>query len=56
MVSKLFSIIGQIVMERLTSEQRSQIVEIYYQNQCSVRQTYQVLDLYCAHNRPTDKF
>ena len=30
-------------MERLTPEQRSQIVEIYYQNQYSVRQTYRAL-------------
>lgn len=43
-------------MERITPEQRLQIVQIYYQNQCSVRQTYRALrEFYGAHNRPTER-
>ena len=40
----------------MTPEQRLQIVQIYYQNQCSVRQTYRALrEFYGAHNRPTER-
>jgi hypothetical protein len=36
-------------MERLTNEQRLQIIEFYYQNQCSVR-NFQI-DKFCSAMR-----
>lgn len=52
----LFSILWQITMQRLTPEQRLQIVEIYFQNSRSVRQTYRALrPHYGAHNRPSEQ-
>lgn len=43
-------------MNRLTSEQRLQIVEIYFQNQCSVRNVFRALrPFYGVHNRPTER-
>ncbi|KAK9876160.1 hypothetical protein WA026_011276 [Henosepilachna vigintioctopunctata] len=43
-------------MKRLTNEQRLQIVEIYYQNSCSVKNVYRLLrplpPYYGRHNRP----
>ncbi|XP_030747098.1 uncharacterized protein LOC115875722 [Sitophilus oryzae] len=42
-------------MERYTTEQRVEIVKFYYQNQCSVRQTFRALRLvYGVHDRPTE--
>ncbi|CAH1101131.1 unnamed protein product [Psylliodes chrysocephalus] len=42
-------------MERYTIEQRVEIVKIYYQNQCSVRQTFRALrQVYGVHDRPTE--
>lgn len=42
-------------MERYTIEQRVQIVKFYYQNQCSVRQTFRALrPVYGVHDRPTE--
>jgi len=36
-------------------EQRMQIIKFYYQNQCSVRETFRALhDFYPHHNRPAD--
>lgn len=43
-------------MERLTNEQRLQIIEFYYQNQCSVKNVFRALrPFYGRHNRPTDQ-
>lgn len=43
-------------MNKLTLEQRYQIVEIYFQNQSSVRQTYRALrPFYGRHNRPSEQ-
>ncbi|KAK9875514.1 hypothetical protein WA026_007905 [Henosepilachna vigintioctopunctata] len=40
-------------MERLTNEQRLQIVEIHYENSCSVKNEYRLLRPYNArHNQP----
>ena len=42
-------------MERYTIEQRVEIVKIYYQSQCSVRQTFRALRrVYGVHDRPTE--
>lgn len=42
-------------MNRLTPEQRFQIVEIYFQNQCSIKNVYRALrEFYGAHNRPSE--
>ena len=42
-------------MNRLTSEQRLQIIEFYYQNVCSVKKVHRaLLPLYGQFNRPTD--
>jgi len=36
-------------------EQRVQIIKFYYQNQCSVRETFRALrDFYLRHNRPAE--
>jgi len=36
-------------------EQRMQIIKFYYQNQCSVRETFRALrDFYPRHNRPAE--
>ena len=43
-------------MDRLTPKQRLQIVEIFYQNNGSVRQTYRALrPFYGVHNRPSER-
>lgn len=43
-------------MNRLTPEQRYQIVEIYFQNNSSVRNVYRALrPFYGIHNRPTER-
>ena len=45
-------------MEGLNVEQRVQIIKFYYQNQCSVRETFRALrDFYLLiprHNRPAE--
>jgi len=39
-------------MEGHSVEQREQIIKFYYQNQCSVRETFRALrDFYSRHNR-----
>ena len=41
-------------MNRLTNEQRLQILEFYYQNACSVKQVHRaLLPFYGQFNRPT---
>ena len=51
----LFSIAWQFVMERLTPQQRLQIVQLYYGNQRSVRNVFRAIrGTYDAHNRPTE--
>ena len=43
-------------MNRLTAEKRLQIVEIYFQNQSSVKHIFRVLPpFYGVHNRPTER-
>lgn len=43
-------------MERLTPEQRVQIVELFYKNQCSVRNVFRALrPFYGRHNRPSER-
>jgi len=42
-------------MEDHSVEQRVQIIKFYYQNQCSVRETFRALhDFYSRHNRPAE--
>ena len=42
-------------MNRLTNEQRLQIIEFYYQNACSVKKVHRaLLPFYCQFNRPTE--
>ena len=43
-------------MERLTSQQRLQIVQLYYENGRSVKSVYRALrPIYGVHNRPTER-
>ena len=43
-------------MERLTPQQRLQIVQLYYENGCSVKSVYRALrQIYGVHNRPTER-
>lgn len=43
-------------MNRLTPQQRLQIVELYFQNQCSVKNVFRALrPFYGIHNRPTER-
>lgn len=42
-------------MEGYSVEQRVQIITFYFQNQCSVRETFRALrDFYPRHNRPAE--
>ena len=42
-------------MERLTPQQRLQIVQLYYENGRSVKSVYRALrPVYAVHNRPTE--
>jgi len=42
-------------MEGHSVEQRVQIIKFYYQNQCSVQETFRALrDFYPRHNRPAE--
>jgi len=44
-------------MEGHSVEQRVQIIKFYYQNQCSVRETFRALrDFYPRHNRPVEYY
>ena len=43
-------------MERLTPQQRLQIVQLYYKNVSSVKSVYRALrPIYGVHNRPTER-
>ena len=43
-------------MERLTPQQRLQIVQLYYENGRSVKSVYHALrSIYGVHNRPTER-
>ena len=43
-------------MERLTPQQRLQIVQLYYENGRSVKSVYRALKpIYGVHNRPTER-
>ena len=41
-------------MEGHSVEQRVQIIKFYYQNQCSVRETFCLRDFYPRHNRSAE--
>lgn len=42
-------------MEHYTIQQRVEIIKIYYQNQCSVRETFRKLrTIYGVHDRPAE--
>jgi len=44
-----------MIMEGHSVEQRVQIIKFYYQNQCSVQETFRALcDFYPRHNRPAE--
>ena len=48
-------IVYKITMEGHSAEQRVQIIKFYYQNQCSIRETFHALrDFYPRHNRPAE--
>jgi len=48
-------VVWQITMEGHSVEQHMQIIKFYYQNQCSVRETFRTLrDFYPRHNRPAE--
>ena len=48
-------IFWQVIMERLIPQQRLQIVQLYYENQRSVRDAFRAIrGTYGAHNRPTE--
>ena len=50
----MFSNVWQIIMEGHSVEQRVQI-KFYYQNQCSIRETFRALrDFYPRHNRSAE--
>lgn len=52
---ELFSTVWQITMNSYSVEQRVRIITFYYQNQCSVRETFRALrDFYPRHNRPAE--
>jgi len=49
---ELFSTVWQMTMNGYSVEQRVRIIKFYYQNQCSVRETFRALrDFYPRHNR-----
>ena len=53
--SNIFSLIYNLIMNRLTNEQRLQIIEFYYRNACSVMKVHRVfLPFYGQFNRPTE--
>ena len=41
-------------MEAHNVEQRVQIIKFYYQNQCSVRETFRALHDFIRHNHPAE--
>ena len=50
-----FVSLSNIFMNRLTNEQRLQIIELYYQNSCSVKKVHRtLLPFYDQINRPTE--
>lgn len=52
----MFSLVWHFNMNRLTPEQRFQIVQIYFENHGSVRSTYRALrPFYGQHNRPSEQ-
>ena len=52
----LFSIVWHFEVQRLTPEQRLQIVQLYYENSYSARNVFRALrSTYSQHNRPTER-
>lgn len=50
------SLVWQFIMNRLTAEQRLHIVEIYLENNFSIRETHRAIrTFYGAHNRPSGR-
>ena len=51
-VRNIFSLIYNLTMNRLTNEQRLQIIKFYYQNTCSVKEVQEPLSFYGQFNPP----
>ena len=52
----LFSIFWHFIVEKLTPEQRLQIVQLYYENSRSVKNVFRAIrSTYGQHNRPTKR-
>ena len=52
--SNIFSLVYNLIMNRLTNEQRLQIIEFSYQTVCSVKKVHRaLLSFYGLFNRPT---
>lgn len=52
---ELFSTLYQITINGYSVEQSVRKIKFYYQNQCSVRETFHALrDFYPRHNRPAE--
>ena len=54
-LSNIFSLVYNLTLNRLTNEQRLQIIEFYYQNACSVKKENRaLLSFYGQFNRATE--
>ena len=54
-LSNIFSLVYNLTINRLTNEQRLQIIEFYYQNACSVKKVHRtILPFYGHFNRSTE--
>ena len=54
MMFYIFSFVYNLTINRLTNEERLQIMEFYYQNAFSVKKVHRTfLPFYCQLNRPT---
>ena len=56
LLSHMFSLVYNFIMNRLKNEQRLQIIEFYYQNSCSVKRVLRALvPIYGQFGRPTEE-
>ena len=54
-LSSIFSLVYNLTTNRLTNEQRLQIIEFYYQNTCFVKKVHRtLLPFYGQFNRSTE--
>ena len=54
-MTNAFSVVYNLSLNRLTNEQRLQIIEFYYENACSVKKFHRVLfPFYDQFSRPTE--